>query len=81
LVSITRDAFGWPTRSRASAFTAFAAENFACFRFFMPLPRASSFAQLRIPKACVSLAQRKSMDEIELERKALPATLSRSPSP
>jgi hypothetical protein len=29
----TREGFGWPTRSRAFAFTAFAAENSAFFRF------------------------------------------------
>jgi len=29
----TRDGFGWPTRSRALAFTAFAAENPIFFRF------------------------------------------------
>jgi hypothetical protein len=40
--SITRSAFGWPTRSRALALTAFTAENVFFFVRFFAIPKVEN---------------------------------------
>jgi hypothetical protein len=55
----TREGFGWPTRSRALAFTAFAAENPVFFRFAMAktsMPQKAPMRQI-YSRFCCRLPQ------------------------
>lgn len=76
--SIARAGFGWPTRSRAFAFTAFAAENPLAL-FFATIPY-SLFpgAWPLVPISC-SLAFAPDKDEYGIERATREAPPARSP--
>lgn len=54
-VSTTRDALGWPTRSRALAFTALVTENLPGLRFFIAPRLAYPSACFASPQSCVPI--------------------------